>query len=52
MRILTDLAIMLVAFVVGTLAAEAAGAVNLGTSLSFGVIAFTLALLAILLRRP
>lgn len=48
---LVDLAIMLGAFVVATLAAEAAGAANLGTALSFGQIAFALAAVYVLVRR-
>ena len=41
--VLIDLAIMVGAFVAATLVAELAGAANLGTSMSFGQIAFTLA---------
>jgi uncharacterized membrane protein (DUF485 family) len=48
---LTDLAIMLGAFVAGTLVAELAGAPNLGTAASFGQIAFVLAAVYVLLRR-
>jgi uncharacterized membrane protein len=47
-----DVALLLAALVVGTLVAEAAGATNLGTALSFGVIAFAAALLGVLLKRP
>jgi uncharacterized membrane protein (DUF485 family) len=46
-----DLAIMLAAFVVATVVAELAGAANLGTSLSFGQIAFALAATYVLVRR-
>jgi hypothetical protein len=49
---LVDLAIMLGAFLLATLLAEAAGAANLGTALTFGTIAFAAALLWILLKRP
>jgi hypothetical protein len=48
---LIDLAIMIGAFVVVTLVAELAGAPNLGTSMSFGQIAFALAALFVVLRR-
>ena len=47
----TDLLLMAGAFVAATLVAEALGAANTGTALSFGQIAFTLALVAILVRR-
>lgn len=47
----TDLAILLGAFVVATLLAEALGAVNLGTALTFGQIAFAAALVWVLLKR-
>lgn len=47
-----DLAIVLAAFVAGTLLAELFGAVNLGTALTFGQIAFAAALVWVLLRRP
>ena len=48
---LIDLAIMVGAFVAATLVAELAGAANLGTSMSFGQIAFTLATVFVILRR-
>ena len=48
---LVDLAIMLGALVAATLVAEVAGAENLGTALTFGQIAFVLALLYVVLRR-
>jgi hypothetical protein len=50
-RVLTDLAIMLGAFGLATGVAEAAGAENLGTALSFGQIAFALAAFYVLVRR-
>ena len=48
---LRDLAILVAAFAAGSALAAALGAVNLGTALSFGQIAFALALVWILLRR-
>jgi len=48
---LVDIAIMLGAFTLATLIAEAAGAANLGTALSFGQIAFVLAAVYVVLRR-
>jgi len=50
-RTLTDLALLTVAFAVGTLVAAAAGAVNAGTALAFGQIAFALALVYVLVGR-
>lgn len=47
-----ELGALLGAFVLGTLIATAIGATNLGTALTFGVLAFTATLLWILLRRP
>jgi uncharacterized membrane protein (DUF485 family) len=47
-----DLAILLATFVAATLLAELLGAVNLGTALTFGQIAFALVLVWLLLRRP
>ena len=48
-----DLAIAFGAFVAGTLVAELLGAVNLGTALTFGTIAFMAAIVArIVLRGP
>ena len=47
-----DLLLMLGALVVVTGVAAALGAANLGTALSFGVIAVALAGVWILLRRP
>ena len=46
-----DLAIMLSAFVLGSALAGAFGAVNLGTALSFGQIAFALAAVLVIVRR-
>ncbi len=50
-RTATDLAILVVAFAVGSLAAAAGGAANAGTALAFGQLAFALALVWVLLRR-
>lgn len=44
-----DLAIALTAFALGTGLAELAGAVNLGTALAFGQIAFAIAVVAVML---
>jgi len=49
--LLIDLAIILGAFVLATLVAQAAGAANLGTALSFGQIGVALAALYVLTRR-
>lgn len=46
-----NLGIVAGAFVGGTLIAEIAGAANLGTAMSFGQIAFALALVFVLIRR-
>ena len=46
-----DLLIMLAAFAVATALAELVGATNLGTAMTFGVIAFALALVFVLVRR-
>ncbi|MGE4428143.1 MAG: hypothetical protein AB7G37_16955 [Solirubrobacteraceae bacterium] len=48
---LENLAVLAGAMVGGTLVAEFAGAANLGTALSFGQIAFAIALVFVLLRR-
>jgi hypothetical protein len=48
----TDLALMAAAFALGTGAAEAAGAANLGTALTFGVIAFAATVVWIIVKRP
>jgi hypothetical protein len=50
-RLLVDLALMLGAFVLATLVAQAAGAPNLGTAMSFGQIAFALAAFYVVLKR-
>ncbi len=52
MRVLVDLAILVAALVLGTVVAGVAGAANLGTALTFGVIAFAIALVGVLLKRP
>jgi len=49
--LLVDLALMLGAFVIVTLVAQAAGAANLGTAMSFGQIAFALAAFYVVFRR-
>ncbi|MDQ3722741.1 MAG: hypothetical protein M3376_06675 [Actinomycetota bacterium] len=49
--LLADLALMLAAFVVATLVAQAAGAANLGTAMTFGQIGFALAAFTIVVRR-
>jgi hypothetical protein len=46
-----NLGIVVAAFVLGTVVAEVAGAANLGTALSFGQIAFAIALVFVLVRR-
>ena len=46
-----DLAWMVGAFALATLIAEALGAANLGTALTFGQLAFAAALVFVLLRR-
>jgi uncharacterized protein YdbL (DUF1318 family) len=50
-RLLVDLALMLGAFVAATLIAEAAGAANLGTAMTFGQIGFALAAFYVVVRR-
>jgi uncharacterized membrane protein (DUF485 family) len=47
-----DLAIMFGAFVAASLLAGALGAVNLGIALAFGQIAFALATVVVMVRRP
>jgi hypothetical protein len=47
-----DLAIMLSAFVLASALAGALGAINLGTALAFGQIAFALAAVMVIVRRP
>jgi hypothetical protein len=49
--VLIDLAILVGAFVAATVVAELAGAANLGTAMSFGQIAFTLAAVFVVLWR-
>jgi len=49
--LLIDLAIILGAFVLATLVAQAAGAANLGTAMSFGQIGVALAALYVLMKR-
>jgi hypothetical protein len=49
---LVDLAIMLGAFVLASLTAGALGAVNLGTALAFGQMAFAIAAVLVIVRRP
>ena len=44
-----DLSILVAAFAAGTLLAELFGAANLGTALTFGTIAFLLAVLGLML---
>lgn len=50
-RTAEDLGMLVGAFVAATLLAELLGAVNLGTSLTFGTLAFAGVLMYILLRR-
>lgn len=50
-RLLIDLALMVGAFIAATLVAEAAGAANLGTAMSFGQIGFALAAFYVLMKR-
>ncbi len=47
-----DLLILLAAFAAGTLLAELAGARNTGVAMAFGQLAFGLALVLVLVRRP
>jgi len=48
----TDLAIMFGAFVLATALAGAVGAANFGTALAFGQIAFALAAVLVIVKRP
>ncbi len=48
----TDLLIMFGAFLGASLLAGALGAIDLGTALAFGQIAFAIATVFVLLRRP
>jgi len=50
-KTLTDLALILGAFIVASALAGALGAVNLGTALAFGQIAFAATTVYVLLRR-
>ena len=47
-----DLAIMFGAFVLATALAGAVGAANFGTALAFGQIAFALATVLVIVKRP
>ncbi len=49
---LLDLTIMIAAFVCASALAGLIGAANLGTALTFGQIAFALALVFVIVRRP
>lgn len=51
-RAATELTLLAGAFAAGTLVAELAGAADLGTAMAFGAIAFSAALVAVLLRGP
>jgi uncharacterized membrane protein (DUF485 family) len=46
------LALMLAAFALGTLLAELFGAVNLGTALTIGQLAFAATVVWVIVRRP
>jgi hypothetical protein len=46
-----ELALMLGAFALGTLVAEALGAVNTGTAMTFGILAFALTAVLIMVKR-
>ena len=48
---LRDALIVVAAFVLATLLAELLGAANLGTALTFGTIAFMLAIVGVILAR-
>ena len=50
-RTATDLGLMALAFAAGTGIAELAGAVNMGTAMAFGQIAFAITLVWILATR-
>jgi hypothetical protein len=50
-RLLIDVLLILGAFVLATLVAEAAGAANLGTAMTFGQIGVALAVLYIVMKR-
>ncbi len=49
---LIDLALMLGAFLIATAIAGLLGAINLGTALTFGQIAFALTAVLVIIRRP
>jgi hypothetical protein len=49
-RTATDLVLLAAAFALATIVAELAGAANLGTAMTFGVLAFAAALIFVLLR--
>ncbi len=51
MKLVRDVGILVAVLVVVTLVAELAGATNLGTALTFGVIAFMAAVVALILLR-
>ncbi len=51
-EVLLDLAIMAGAFVFASALAGLLGAVNLGTALAFGQIAFALTVVLLIVRRP
>lgn len=50
-HLVVDLALMIGAFVAATVIAEAAGAPNLGTAMTFGQIAFAVAAFYVVLKR-
>jgi len=50
MRTPAQVAVLAGAFAAATVVAELAGAENLGTAMAFGQIAFTIALVAVLVR--
>lgn len=49
-RTATDLVLLAAAFALATIVAELAGAADLGTAMTFGVLAFAAALIFVLLR--
>jgi hypothetical protein len=49
--LLVDLLLMIAAFVIATLVAEAAGAPNLGTAMTFGQIGFAAAAFYVIFKR-
>lgn len=51
MKLLTDAALLALAFGLGALVAELAGAANLGVAFGVGQVVFAVALVALLLRR-